>query len=219
MAVQRIMVVGAGGFAREVAWLIREINRTRETYRFVGYVVSDLAKLGDHDSRDEVRGDLAWLREHTHETDVLALGIGSPAARLRVADELERGFPSLGFPALVHPGAVYDRESWRIGHGALVCAGVIGTVHGVLEPFAMVNLACTLGHEAHIGRACVVNPTANISGGVVLGDASLVGTGAQILQYVRVGCGATVGAGAVVTRDVPDGETVVGIPARPFRRS
>ena len=46
----------------------------------------------------------------------------------------------------------------------------------------------------------------------------LLGTGAQVLQYVRVGAGATVGAGAVVTKDVPPGETVVGVPAKPLAR-
>jgi serine acetyltransferase len=61
----------------------------------------------------------------------------------------------------------------------------------------------------------VVNPGANISGGVVIGTGVLVGTGAQILQYLHIGAGATVGAGAVVTRDVPEGLTVLGVPARP----
>ena len=80
----------------------------------------------------------------------------------------------------------------------------------------MVNLACTLGHESRIGEGSVLNPTVNISGGVVLDKGVLVGTGAQILQYVQIGEGATVGAGAVVNRDVPAGVTVVGIPAKPL---
>jgi sugar O-acyltransferase (sialic acid O-acetyltransferase NeuD family) len=219
---KRIVVVGAGGFAREVAWLIREIDQAQAAgggaYAFAGFVVTDLARLGEGDSRDEVRGDYGWLEQHRGAIDGLALGIGTPAARLKVAAELEARFPDLEWPALIHPSVRLERESATIGRGVLLCAGVIGTVNLALEPFAMVNLACTLGHEARLGAGCVLNPTVNVSGGVTLGRGVLVGTGAQILQYVAVGEGATVGAGAVVTKDVAPGETVVGVPARPLVR-
>jgi serine acetyltransferase len=92
-------------------------------------------------------------------------------------------------------------------------------VNLVFEPFSMVNLACTIGHETRIGKSCVVNPTVNLSGGVTLEQEVLVGTGAQVLQYIRVGAGATIGAGAVVNKDVLPHETVVGIPAKPLGRS
>lgn len=214
---KRIAVVGAGGFAREVAWLIRDINAVKPQFEFVGYLVSDLAKLSDHDSRDEVLGDFSWLEKNPGAVDALAFGIGSPQVKLQLGAELASRFPALEWPALIHPTAQFDRPSTRIGRGVVICAGVIGTVNVVFEDYAMVNLACTIGHEAVLGRGTVLNPTVNISGGAILEDGVMIGTGAQILQYKRVGAGATVGAGAVVTKDVPADDVVSGVPAKSMK--
>ena len=209
-----IVVIGAGGQARELRWIIQAINERSPTWRFLGFVISDYKKRGPDDS--EVLGDYEWLRAHRDEVQALAIGIGTPAARLRVAAELEGEFGPEFWPALVHPTAIFDRATTQLGHGCIISAGVVGTVNLILEPFALANFGCTLGHEAVLSRGVVVNPGSNISGGVVLEEGALVGTGAQLLQYRRVGRHSRVGAGAVVTTDVPADTTVVGIPAKPL---
>lgn len=218
MASKRIAILGAGGQAREVAWLIRDINRDRPAYDVLGYIVPDLSELGQHDSREELLGDESWLDRNRGEVDCLAIGIGSPGRRRRVADELTSRYPDLSWPALIHPTSVYDKDTCEIESGVLLCAGATCTVNVQFGPFALINFGCTIGHEVQIGKACVVNPGANISGGVILGNEVLVGTGAQVLQYLRIGTGATIGAGAVVVKDVEAHSTVVGVPAVPLRK-
>jgi len=214
----RIVVVGAGGQARDTAWLIAELERAGAPVRFGGFVLSDLKFLSERDSRERILGDFAWLERNAKEADGLALGIGTPAVRLALAEQLTKEWPRLEWPALVHPSVQLDRTSANLGRGVMIACGSCGTVNLTLKDFALVNVGCTLGHEATIGRGCVVNHGASISGGVVLGDGVLVGTGARVLQYLEVGAGSTVGAGAVVTRSVPPATVVVGIPARPLAR-
>jgi len=217
MALKRIVILGAGGQARETRWLIEEINRNRPSYEFVGFVVGDLASLTDTDSQDSVLGDESWLDLHRDRFDCLALGLANPLGRLNIARKLSEQHPACSWPLLIHPSAIYDAQSCRFGSGAHICAGTVCTINVQVDSFALLNFGVTVGHEARIGSGAVVNPGANVSGGVVIEEGVLVGTGAQILQYRRIGAGATVGAGAVVTRNVGPGVTVVGIPALPKR--
>jgi sugar O-acyltransferase (sialic acid O-acetyltransferase NeuD family) len=214
MTGKRIVIVGAGGMAREVASTLKYINRQKETYDFLGYVVSDLSRLGPRDCRDQVIGDFSWLERNRDLVESIVVGIGSPLARLKVGAQIKSLFPGVQLPALVHPSAFVDFETCQLGEGSFVGAGAVLAVNCVLQAFALCNLGVTVGHETEIGCGSVVNPGANLSGGVVIGDGVLVGTGAQILQYLHIGSGAVVGAGSVVLQDVLEHTTVFGAPAR-----
>ncbi len=184
---KRIGIVGAGGFARELRWMIRDINGDRPTWEFCGYVVSDLSKVGPNDSKDMILGDFDWLASHRAALDALVIGIGSGKARRTVGQQLRGHFPGIELPSLVHPTVRFDPDTCVIEDGVVLCAGTIATVNVRFERFCLVNLSCTIGHESIIGEGSVLNPTVNISGGVHIGAGCLIGTGAQVLQYLSVG--------------------------------
>lgn len=118
-------------------------------------------------------------------------------------------------PVVAHPTAVISTTA-LIGAGTVLSAGVIVQSDARIGRFCMLNTACTVDHDNVVGDLVSIGPGAHTAGRVTILDEAFVGLGALIINGVTVGRRATVGAGAVVVRDVPDGVTVVGNPARPL---
>lgn len=214
---KEIVVVGAGGMAREVEWIIREINlRQGEVFKFKGYVVSDDESSARAWGDLNVLGDDTFLLSYSGPTLDVVIAIGSPSILSRVSKKLPDN-PHLEFPNLVHPQTQFDGGSSSLGIGNIVLPGSIVTTDVEIGNFNILNTAVTIGHDTRIGDCCVINPGAHISGKVNVGNSVLIGAGSVTLQTLTIGDGATIGAGAVVTRSVRGGETVVGVPARPLR--
>ena len=211
---KNIVIIGAGGMAREVRWLIEDINREKKVFHFLGYIVSDLKKVGKLDSKDSILGDYSWFKVNGLSQINVAIGIGNPQNRLEVVKELSLLRKNIIYPNLIHPSAVYDKNSIKLGKGIIICANTVLTVNVIIQDFVFINLICSIGHESIIGRGSVLNPSANISGGILIGSGVLVGSSATILQYLKIGDFSRVGAGAVLTKSIPKNVTAVGIPAK-----
>ena len=215
---RRLVVIGAGGFGREVLELIEDINdQTRNAYEVVG-VLDDgspdtelLARLGvRHLGPTSTLADL--------DPDVgYVIGIGGCAARRAIAEQC-RAWGREPF-TLVHPTAVIGRRSVEIGEGSIVCANSTITTNIRLGAHAQVNPNVSIGHDSVIGDHVTLTPQVAVAGNVTIHDDVFVGTGARIKPGVTIGRGVLVGAGAVVVNDVEPGLTVAGVPARPLRAS
>ena len=212
---KNIVIIGAGGLAREVAFVIEEINKASPTWKILGFVDVHKDRIGDQIGKYTiVFTDDDLLQQNVS----VVIGIGDPDTVRKITDRI-RNCSSLSFPNLIHPSTVWDKERVTLGEGNIICAGSVFTTDIRLGSFNYLNLNCTYGHDTQIGSYCQINPGANISGAVTIGDGVLIGTGATILQNITIGNSARVGAGAVVTKNVPAGITVVGIPARPLSKS
>lgn len=214
----RIVIVGAGGFGREVLTLIRDINEaTPTTWDFVGFLAAEAP-----DPSMLRRIDATYLGSDTDEQLLASLhgchcvvAIGSSSVRRDVtARMLTAGL----VPAtLVHPSAVIG-EDVELGGGTVICAGSVLTTNIRLGAGVHVNLLCTVGHDCVLGDFATLAPGVLISGNVTLADGVYMGTNSSTIQGVSIERTTTVGAGAVVTRNVGEGLTVVGAPARPISR-
>ncbi|MEO0466640.1 MAG: UDP-3-O-(3-hydroxymyristoyl)glucosamine N-acyltransferase [Pseudomonadota bacterium] len=138
------------------------------------------------------------------------------AAGVRVG---ETGFGVIGGPYGAedqpHFGRVILQDHVTVGANTTIDRGVFGdTVVG--ERSRMDNL-CQIAHNVQIGRSVVIAAYGGISGSVTIGDGAQLGGRAGVADHVRIGVGSLLAAGSGVFRDIPDGETWGGTPARPIR--
>ncbi|HEY1709163.1 MAG TPA: acetyltransferase [Rhizomicrobium sp.] len=116
-----------------------------------------------------------------------------------------------------HPSSVVSSRA-AIGAGSFLAALCMIGVNAVVGRFCIVNTGATIDHDNVLADGVNISPGVHFAGGVRCGEDAFVGVGASVAPGIRIGSGATVGAGAVVIRDVPDGATVVGNPARVLQR-
>lgn len=156
--------------------------------------------------------DLGALREGGVQGVVLGFG----AARGRGSVVAAVDFAGLMLPTLTHSTA-HVASSAMLADGVQVLARAIIGPGAQLGRGVLVNSGAIVEHDGVIGDCVVIDPGVVLAGRVTIGEAVEVGAGAVVLPDVEIGAHAVVGAGAVVTRSVADGETVVGVPARPHR--
>ncbi len=212
---EEIVIVGAGGFGREVIDVVEAINaETREPHWKVRGVVDDapsrvnLRRLAARDI--EFLGGTELLAAWAGETSFV-VGIGSPHVRRRIAERFEDA--GLDAATLVHPSVTRGFDV-RIGPGSVICAGVRLTTNISIGRHVHLNLNSTVGHDSSLGDYVSVNPLASISGDCAIENDVVIGVAGVILNGLTVGRGSVVGGSACVVKDVPPDVVVKGVPAR-----
>jgi len=218
MTPTQIAIYGAGGFARTVAWHVRACNRQEQIYEIV-CLISDVPS-----EHGKIIHEIPVLSlDEAYERYPLARvvrGIGNPKASESIMNKAAtKGF---GFETIIHPN-VEMSEYVKIGTGTVILAGSIISTNINIGKHVQINLNCTIGHDAIFEDFSTIAPGVHISGWVHLGKRVRIGTGAVVVdgsseERLSIGDDVIIGAGACVTKPIPSGLTVVGVPAKPIHR-
>lgn len=212
---KEIVIIGAGGFGREVKVLIDDINKISPTYIFKGYYDDGFDK-GILINGYRVLGSISDLNDSSTSMQV-AVAIGDPNTKRRIIEQLNN--PNIVYPTLIHPSVICSEDFVSVGMGSIICAGNILTCNIEIQDFVILNLMCTVGHDTTIKRYSSIMPSVNISGEVILNESVYIGTGAKIINQLEIGENTIIGAGAVVSKSLPSNCTAVGIPAKIIKQN
>jgi acetyltransferase EpsM len=206
----KLIIIGAGGQGQVVADIfLAQQKQGLSQVTLVGFVDDDLTLHRSSVLGLPVLGSIAELPSIEYEAVIVA--IGHNLTRQKITQRLQKQGKQLA--TAVHPSAIIGTEV-TIGPGCMIAAGVIINIGASIGVGVILNTGCTVDHHNHLDDYVHVAPGANLGGEVTVGQGVLVGIGATVMSQRRLGDWSTIGAGAVVTKDVPNRVTAVGVPAQ-----
>jgi sugar O-acyltransferase (sialic acid O-acetyltransferase NeuD family) len=203
---KNVAVIGAGGHAKVV------IGTLRTNGCSVAAIFDDDSSLwGTELLGIPIRGAIEIANHSEFELGIIA--IGDNAARMRIAHRL-----NLRWLTLVHSAAWVDPDA-KLGTGTVVFAGAIIQAGSVVGEHVIVNTSASVDHDCVVKDFVHIAPGVHLGGNVLVDEGAFLGIGSSAIPGRKVGAWTTVGAGAVVVRDLSDGVVAYGVPGKPARPS
>lgn len=208
-ALPKLVIVGAGGFGREMLAWARQSVECGVKWEIGSFIDDNLSALDGKNTPARIAGRIADHQPKSDEVFICALGV--PALKRKVMELLlSRGAV---FTHLIHRTAVMG-DNVDMAAGVVMCPYSIASANNRLGVGVALNLHATVDHDATVDDWSQINCHCDLTASVRVGKEVFLGSRVSVIPNVQVGDGAYVGAGSVVLRDVPAGAKVVGSPAR-----
>lgn len=210
---KRLVIIGAGGFGREVLSWARQSAAHGTEWTVRGFIDDNPVAPGIAELDVPRLGGIADYRPQPD--DVFTCAIGRVDVKQRCIETVRAAGGV--FVPVIHRSVVIG-ERVVIGEGAILCPGVIVCPDARIGNFVSVNLHSTVAHDCRIGDWTQIHCHVDVTGNVMIGASVTIGSHASLLPGVTVGDRTIIGAGTVVNRDVECDVTVVGVPAKVIKR-
>jgi sugar O-acyltransferase (sialic acid O-acetyltransferase NeuD family) len=212
---QKIAILGAGGFGREVLDILIAQNRISKKWKILGFIDENPELHGEVLNGYPVLGSFDWF-SNSDETEVKVIcAVGDNTSKKKMVERAQ--VLGLKFANVIHPSVVMT-DFVTLGEGVVICAGCILTNQITIGNHVIINLDVTIGHDTIIENYCTLSPGVHISGRNKIEEGANIGTGAVTIQGITIGRWSIIGAGAVVVQNIPDNVVAVGTPAKPIKR-
>lgn len=212
-------IYGTGGMGRE---LLKPAQAALNSIKLRGTPLFDnIGFIDDIVDQAETLDMPVRSIDETQMGDYFIIGVGNGEIRQRLEKKcLDKGLIPY---SLFAPTAIIGPDI-DIGEGAVFCDFTMATASARIGKQFQCNYYSYVAHDCVIGDYVTFGPRVCCNGNIHIEDFAYIGSGAIIKQGSNekpliIGKGATIGMGAVVTKDVPPGTTVIGNPARVYERA
>ena len=209
--IKDIVIVGAGGCARETAFIIEDINKENKEWNLLGFIDDNEDIQNKNINGYKVIDKVKYLKEYEKDIYVVC-AIANYKVKKSIIEKLKEN-KNIKFATLIHQSTKLN-STICIGEGCIVYQNVIATSNITIGDHVIISPKTGIGHDSVIENYCSLLWNVNVSGNVLIKEGVLVGSGATIIQGLTIGKNSTIGAGAVVIRDIPNDKIAVGNPTR-----
>lgn len=205
---KELIIVGAGGFGRELLQWIKDINRVCNKWVIKGFIDDNLSALDKCECEFSVIGRIEDWQPQINQ--VFACAIANPKVKEKIVKYLK--LKGAIFTSIIHPTTIIGNHN-KIGEGFVAYPNSVVTVNTKVGDFVTL-LTSGIGHDAEIGNFTTISSYCDITGGVIIGERVFLGSHVTIVPGRKIGNDAYLGAGSVVVTHVKEDTKIMGNPAK-----